>query len=341
MTTKVSIIIPVFNAEGFLNRCINSVLSQCYKNYELILVDDGSTDKSGIICDAYAKSDNRIKVFHKNNGGVSSARNWGIDHAQGEYIIFIDSDDYVLPDYISNLMKYNSDLNVSGLTYRRKHGKEEHHTPIESTNISKPSIGLLIPTLEYMYLLNGPCQKRFTHKILDQYNIRFDTTISSGEDTIFVLNYITKINSISSISQSNYIYNLCDNGISLSKKRPISYNISYFANKMYFLRKQIAKEFHITNTKYINFIRNTYQSYLYSSIYTLYYNNIEKNERIAFIKELCIESDIFYTRLFSNIKNFVTTLLLKLHLYNLLDILLILSIKYKANIFKKFYNKQV
>ena len=67
MTTKVSIIIPVFNAEGFLNRCINSVLSQCYKNYELILVDDGSTDKSGIICDAYAKSDNRIKVFHKNN----------------------------------------------------------------------------------------------------------------------------------------------------------------------------------------------------------------------------------------------------------------------------------
>ena len=91
----VSVIVPVYKVENVLHYCIDSILNQTYKNFELILVDDGSPDNSGKICDEYAKKDNRIKVIYKENGGVSSARNCGIDAAKGKYVCFVDSDDYV------------------------------------------------------------------------------------------------------------------------------------------------------------------------------------------------------------------------------------------------------
>ena len=98
--TKVSIIVPLFNAEKFAKRCIESVLMQTFKNYELILIDDGSKDKTGEICDKYAEKDTRIKVIHKNNGGVSSARNTGLDMAKGEWITFLDADDWIEPNFL-------------------------------------------------------------------------------------------------------------------------------------------------------------------------------------------------------------------------------------------------
>ena len=94
----ISIIIPVYNTQQYLPRCIDSILSQSFTDFELLLIDDGSTDGSGKICDAYAEKDNRIRVFHKENGGVSSARNLGLNEAQGEWICFVDSDDELLPD---------------------------------------------------------------------------------------------------------------------------------------------------------------------------------------------------------------------------------------------------
>lgn len=99
----ISIVVPIYNVEKYLNKCIDSILSQEYKNIEIILVDDGSTDNSGKICDDYTKKDNRIKVIHKENGGLSDARNVGMEKAIGEYIAFIDSDDYIGKDYISTL----------------------------------------------------------------------------------------------------------------------------------------------------------------------------------------------------------------------------------------------
>ena len=91
----ISVIVPVYNVENYLSRCISSIIKQSYKNFELILVDDGSTDKSGAICDIFAEKDGRIKALHKINEGVSSARNYGIKQACGKYICFVDSDDYV------------------------------------------------------------------------------------------------------------------------------------------------------------------------------------------------------------------------------------------------------
>ena len=102
---KISIIIPVYNVEKYLERCIKSVLNQDYKNLEIYLVDDGSTDNSGYLCDYYAEMDNRIKVIHKINGGLSSARNAALEKVSGKYVTFIDSDDYVSKNYISILYK--------------------------------------------------------------------------------------------------------------------------------------------------------------------------------------------------------------------------------------------
>ena len=100
----ISVIVPVYKVEQYLHRCIDSILAQTYKNLEIILVDDGSPDRSGEICDEYAAKDNRIRVIHKENGGVSSARNIGLDVCTGEYIAFVDSDDYILPDMYKEML---------------------------------------------------------------------------------------------------------------------------------------------------------------------------------------------------------------------------------------------
>ena len=103
MTPKVSVIIPIYKAEAYLKKCLDSLLVQTFKDFELLLIDDGSPDKSGEICDYYVKTDSRIRVFHKENGGVSSARQYGIDNAFGEYTIHVDPDDWVEPNMLEEL----------------------------------------------------------------------------------------------------------------------------------------------------------------------------------------------------------------------------------------------
>ena len=103
--TKISVLIPVYNTEKYLRECVDSTISQTYSQLEIILVDDGSADNSGKICDEYAQNDKRVKVIHKPNGGLSSARNVGIDKATGEYIAFVDSDDYLKKDYVEKLLE--------------------------------------------------------------------------------------------------------------------------------------------------------------------------------------------------------------------------------------------
>ena len=126
MNDLISVIIPVYNVEAYLERCVDSVLSQTYKDLEIILVDDGSTDKSISICDAYAKKDQRIKVIHKENGGLSDARNAGLDMFNGNYVTFIDSDDWIEEDYIEYLhqliVENQADLAVCDFNYIDEQG---------------------------------------------------------------------------------------------------------------------------------------------------------------------------------------------------------------------------
>lgn len=105
----ISIIVPVYNSEKTIIRCVDSILQQTYRNFELLLINDGSKDSSGTICDEYAQKDSRIRVLHKANGGVSSARNLGLDNAKGEWITFCDSDDTVMPNWIDNFNEIVAD----------------------------------------------------------------------------------------------------------------------------------------------------------------------------------------------------------------------------------------
>lgn len=114
MNQLISVIVPIYKVENYLKKCINSIVNQTYNNIEIILVDDGSPDNCGIICDEYAKKDKRVKVIHKKNGGLSDARNYGIEASTGDYIIFVDSDDYISKNMceilIKNALKYDADI---------------------------------------------------------------------------------------------------------------------------------------------------------------------------------------------------------------------------------------
>lgn len=115
----ISVVVPVYNVEKYVEKCLDSICAQTFTDIEIIVVDDGSTDKSGIICDEYSKKDSRIRVYHKENGGLSSARNYGIDHASGDYIGFVDSDDYIdaamYQTLYNNLIEYDADMSLCGL----------------------------------------------------------------------------------------------------------------------------------------------------------------------------------------------------------------------------------
>ena len=142
----ISIIVPVYNVEKYIDKCISSILQQTYPRIELLLIDDGSPDKSGIICDMYAQKDNRVRVFHKPNAGVSAARNTGINNAKGEFITFVDSDDWLEPDCIRrslNIINKN-ELDLLQFSSKRRHtiSKNRRNTNIKCEPIyrSRPNI---------------------------------------------------------------------------------------------------------------------------------------------------------------------------------------------------------
>lgn len=203
----ISIIIPVYNAEKHLDKCIQSVLAQTYTNWELLLIDDGSTDSSGVICDKYAEQDSRIKVFHKENGGVSSARNLGLDNAKGEWITFVDSDDWVDTKYLRLLLGNNdSDLMVCAFIAEGRMNWED--TLDDEKYSSRDEIRHFIDKNLIGASLSAPWCKFFKSEIIRTQHLKFDKKIHLGEDTLFVINYLSYTSSITTISQKLYHYNL-------------------------------------------------------------------------------------------------------------------------------------
>ncbi|MBE6318012.1 MAG: glycosyltransferase [Bacteroidales bacterium] len=198
---SVSIIVPVYNTEKYLSRCIDSILAQTFSDFELILVDDGSTDNSGKICDEYAKKDSRIIVIHKENGGASSARNKGLEIAQGEWITFVDSDDFITNNFIGNLYDQEFDMTICGMTINSK------EIIIDNQIINYNNIPEIIIYLYNLNLINGPYSKIFKYSIIKQNNLKFDESLRSGEDTHFVFKYLKYTTKLKLISECGYIYN--------------------------------------------------------------------------------------------------------------------------------------
>lgn len=204
---KVSVIIPVYNVEKYLPRCIKSVLDQTYQDLEIILVDDGSTDSSGDICDEYALNDIRVKSIHSINLGVAHARNIGLDNATGEYIVFIDSDDYVLSKYVENLIngisKTKSDISIS--RFKRIC---ENHIETEKSKNGTTVIWNKKQSIINMMLARGTdscvCCKLFNRLIFSSE--RFNEELSVAEDMDFFYRIFSSANSICFTSAVDYMY---------------------------------------------------------------------------------------------------------------------------------------
>lgn len=197
----ISIIIPVYNTETYLSTCIESILSQNFSDYEVLLIDDGSTDGSGAICDEYAKKDDRIQVVHKDNGGVSSARNLGLEHARGKWVYFVDSDDELLPGGLRTLVECISDdvdVVMGGFIEEDEGGNVLSVDNRVTLSLSKKQsiISLYGGNGSFYHYCGYLWMRLLRRSVIQDYNLHFDTAISIKEDTLFLMQYICKSNGI-------------------------------------------------------------------------------------------------------------------------------------------------
>ena len=223
----VSVIVPIYKVEDYLDECVKSIVGQTYKNIEIILVDDGSPDHCPQKCDEWAKNDLRIRVVHKQNGGLSSARNAGLDVAKGEYIAFVDSDDFITPDYVE--VMYNRICNdksvgiVSGMIYRYTNGQT---TPFKKlwdlkderiTSSDKFRISSINQTVSYTVW-----NKIYRAELLDNVRFREGRT---NEDTLFMYDLgkamVDADYSMVEVPHYVYYYRYREDSICTSTKRPL------------------------------------------------------------------------------------------------------------------------
>ena len=200
MQEKISIIVPVYNVEAYLERCVESILSQTYTNFELLLINDGSTDASGCLCDQLASTNENIKVFHIENRGVSNARNLGIEQSRGEWLTFIDSDDFITNDYLETLISAaRADVSVGFSVARVHHVKNDQVTDLpefsgqESIWSAEQTMKELLMTTRTSFF---PVAKLFNKQLIE--NFRFSTDYHLAEDALFLTEVLleTKCNSV-------------------------------------------------------------------------------------------------------------------------------------------------
>lgn len=216
----VSVIVPVYNVENYVKKCIQSIIDQDYKNIEVILVDDGSTDSSGNICDGYSKKDNRIKTIHIKNQGVSNARNVGLDNMNGEYFIFIDSDDYIKKNMISILLKniidYNCDISICNVAKIDESGKIFDKS-VELNKIIVLTKEEYTKKLYSTKLIHGyPINKLIKSTCLK--NVRFDEKIKHLEDWDFLCRLSENITNVVYDSQDFYYFYVTRNNSAVHQK---------------------------------------------------------------------------------------------------------------------------
>ena len=265
----ISVIVPVYNVEKYLNKCVHSILEQTYRNLEIILVDDGSTDNSGVLCDELSKSDKRIAVFHQKNGGLSSARNLGIKNSHGQMLSFIDSDDFIERDMLevlySHLMNYEADISVCGYTMLYPDKERIICNGMEVKVYDK------LEALKNMFLVNDigfiSCNKLFKKSLFD--NITFPIG-KHFEDINTIGKVISKAEKViyDPISKYNYIQrNDSINGNNFQKRK--------FDKKIY--------DLYFASMDVYNFIEKNYPSILYeASIGCINYNLRVINQLIVF-----------------------------------------------------------
>lgn len=283
MEDLISVIVPVYRVENYINNCIDSIINQTYSNLEIILVDDGSPDNSGKICDEYAEKDTRIKVIHKCNGGVSSARNVGLNNAKGEWVTFVDADDWIEDNFCHILIEKatQSGADIASCGYNRI-----VNNALEKINVCDKDI--LLNSKEYLIKsLNPQTGFGFCHmKLIKKEcfnNIIFDENISVGEDALFNIMLSSRI--IKAVLVGKTLYNYRINSQSVVKKYDKNYVQKYLAG-IYAIKKYVFKsqnDYEIEQN-YYNFV--AYHVLLIAVNYCFHPDNNDEN-KINLLKKIC------------------------------------------------------
>ena len=209
MKGLVSIIIPIYNTEKYIRECLDSAINQTYNNIEIILINDGSTDNSQNICEEYTQKYKNIKLFNIRNHGVSYSRNFGIDKSDGEYIVFVDSDDYIENKMIEELInvKDEKDGELLIYNYSKVYGTTDKKT-YEISNATLNKEEFLEKFFEYYnkLIVHSPCNKLYKSKIIKENNIKFNTSLTIGEDLIFNLEYFKHCDTFRIVNEYYYHY---------------------------------------------------------------------------------------------------------------------------------------
>lgn len=284
---EISIITPVYNVDKYLSKCLDSILCQTFKNYELIIVDDGSTDLSGRIADSYAKEDSRIKVIHKENGGAASARNEGLKIASGNYVYFPDPDDWLEKDYLNSLyqmaIKSDAELVISGF-HMDYIFDEKNISFVESvhSNIfdSKTKVRENIHNYFDNMMVAVPWNKLYKKEYLDQYNLRFPNL--KWDDLHFNLEVLKNINSVAILDSCGYHF---------LRNRAGSETTVVFDKYLFSKRKEQFKHimdvylyWNITNKKILGVLYDYYLGRIFQCIQEIAGNSqsIEDKKRCIF-----------------------------------------------------------
>lgn len=236
---KISVIVPVYNAEKYLHRCIDSILAQTFTDFELLLINDGSTDSSGGICDEYAVKDSRIRVFHKKNGGVSSARNLGLDKCIGEFVSFVDSDDWVENTYLADFFPIESEDFISNY-YVAEGWVEWTRCPLKNKMYFYEDLPEFFSG--DLNKMNFVWSKLFKKEVIEMYKLRFDSTISYGEDTLFIYTFISYSRCVRTKGNAVYHYN-CHSDNSLSNSFATWEKYEYAINAICHVIENIEQNF--------------------------------------------------------------------------------------------------
>lgn len=292
---KLSVVVPVYKAERSLERCIDSILHQTFTNWELILVDDGSPDNCAVICDKYAEKDERIIVIHKPNGGVSSARNAGLDIAQGQWIVFIDSDDWCEQKYLSDFFCTSVELSDSDIVLQGRKdeidGRIDSNIVLENGIYSNIAEGLLKNNL---LTFGAPYCKLYPNKLIKKYHIRFPEEYSYGEDTTFFFTVLTYVNCLITINKCNYHYMESGSG-SLSKKDHDFKPLSDFLRDSLTLVNTLDSKYNARGILVSSYMPN-YRSLLLRSIVNMYrlrYTKTKKKHCLRIIKNELLPSSSY------------------------------------------------
>lgn len=297
MEPLVSVIIPVYNVEQYLEECLNSVAMQNYQNIEVIMVNDGSKDKSGSICDTMARQDSRFHVYHQENKGVSEARNLGIQKAVGEYVLFIDSDDRVPHNYIESLMDANVQSDLVLCSIGKKTEKKEEEFSFKNYNED------IFVEWNKIYLLYPPSGKLYKMEIIRKNNILFPSKVHFGEDLIFNFKYMEYIDKIRYTNKTYYNYR-SETENSLSKK----FRYDYFeTGKMlkdtmiYFLKKR-----GIVSEKLIRYYYDRLFDDAYNSIFQIHHIDFKGNiwEKYKYVRKILCDKDLIYSYQFADLKKY-------------------------------------